>query len=82
MENGSVPDLGSYLLVCDWLKCDLYSFIVDDDGNEVSINLPVTITRDMVLRGILEDDLLSTSDKASLTGLIRSTYKLLGQGEQ
>jgi transcriptional regulator with XRE-family HTH domain len=77
VENGKLPDMDTFLQLCNWLGVDPARFFKDDEeADEVERDTPE------IIEGYLRADKeLDPETAAALATMIRSAYKALRAGK-
>jgi transcriptional regulator with XRE-family HTH domain len=76
VENGKLPDMDTFLLLCDWLGVDPNRFIISGKSEE-----PEMETAEIVEAHLRADKELDTDTAEALATMIRAAYKAVRAGK-
>ncbi|MGL5880887.1 MAG: helix-turn-helix domain-containing protein [Xenococcaceae cyanobacterium] len=76
VENGKVPDMDTFLALCDWLEVPPAELIKNTENEENTLNTPEAIT--IQLRA---DKNLDPAIANALASLVKAAYKDLSQNK-
>lgn len=79
IENEKMPDMETFLLLCDWLRVPPGEFLKDTDNNEVSSELDMS---ERVVIQLRADKSLDPAIANALASLVKAAYRDLKQEER
>ncbi|OGX90007.1 helix-turn-helix domain-containing protein [Hymenobacter coccineus] len=77
IEQGSVPDVNTFLLLCNWLSVPTDTFTIADEG--VATPEPATVGSDKIVAHLRADRILPKATAQALIEMIQLAYRQVSQ---
>lgn len=71
LENGKIPDMDTFLRVCDWMKIDPSQFLV-----RTEVGNPTTSTPEIIEAHLRADKNLDEATAEAIAEMVRAVYRL------
>jgi len=81
IEQGKIPDLGTFLRLCHWLNVSPEQFVPEAVRVDPHEPAPTISTPDMIVAHLRADRTLDPHTSEALSTMIRLAYKAVAQGK-
>lgn len=77
LENGKIPDMDTFLRVCDWMKIDPSQFLI-----RTEVGNPTTSTPEIIEAHLRADINLDEATAEAIAEMVRTVYRLNQQNKK
>jgi transcriptional regulator with XRE-family HTH domain len=81
VEQGKIPDLGTFLRLCHWLGVSPEQFVSESLRNDSQSPEPTVSTQEMIVAHLRADRTLDPRTAEALSTMIRLAYEAASQGK-
>jgi transcriptional regulator with XRE-family HTH domain len=81
VEQGKIPDLGTFLRICRWLNVSPEQFVSDAVHADQQEAAPIASTQEIIVAHLRADRTLDPRTAEALSTMIRLAYEAANQGK-